>query len=188
MARPLSYDRATVLEQAMQLFWRKGYERTSIRDLVDGTGLNPGSLYDGFGDKRAMFLAALEHYCDAVVSAAMAGLRNTRPGAAAVRGFFQALVDASDRERWGLGCLLVNTSVDASQIDADISDAVADRLSAIEAALHDAVARGQADGSIDARQPAEAVAAFLMTLLTGIRLGARSGFAGRDRIGSVVQV
>jgi len=172
----------------MQLFWRKGYERTSIRDLVDGTGLNPGSLYDGFGDKRAMFLAALENYCADVVSTAVAGLRETQPGAAAIYGFFHALVEACDDERWCLGCLLVNTSVDASQIDADIFDAVTDRLEAIEAALLAAVARGQADGSITAPQPADAIAAFLMTLLTGIRVGARAGSADRQRVRRVIEV
>jgi TetR/AcrR family transcriptional repressor of nem operon len=59
MARPKSFDREEVLESAMAVFWRKGYAATSIRDLVEATGLNPGSLYDTFDDKHSLFLESV---------------------------------------------------------------------------------------------------------------------------------
>ena len=59
MARHKEFDKEAVLEQAMLLFWRQGYEATSIRDLIEVTGISSSSLYESFGDKRAIYLAAL---------------------------------------------------------------------------------------------------------------------------------
>ncbi|MDH3970432.1 MAG: TetR/AcrR family transcriptional regulator, partial [Rhodospirillales bacterium] len=68
MARPKSFDREEVLERAMAVFWRKGYAATSVRDLVEATGLNPGSLYDTFDDKHGLFLESVTLYRRTVVA------------------------------------------------------------------------------------------------------------------------
>ena len=64
MARPKQFDRDEALERAMAVFWRRGYEGTSVRDLVEHMGINRGSLYDTFGDKRTLFLAAVDRYLE----------------------------------------------------------------------------------------------------------------------------
>ena len=80
MPRPCEYDRETVVEQATALFWEQGYGKTSIGDLVDATGLQPGSLYAAFGNKKGLFLAVIEHYNQAFI-AKIRALRE-EPGAA----------------------------------------------------------------------------------------------------------
>ena len=67
MARHKEFEREVVLEKAMATFWRYGYEGTSVQTLVENMGINRGSIYDTFGDKRSLFLAAIQHYNEAVV-------------------------------------------------------------------------------------------------------------------------
>ena len=64
MARPREFDEATALEAAIECFWHRGYEATSVRDLADKMGISGPSLYNAYGDKRALFAQALEHYVD----------------------------------------------------------------------------------------------------------------------------
>ena len=71
MAGVKQFDRYEVLDRAMAAFWTRGYEATSIDDLVEATGINRGSLYGTFGDKRRLFLMALDRYWDTVVNAMM---------------------------------------------------------------------------------------------------------------------
>jgi AcrR family transcriptional regulator len=80
MARPKTFDPSVALEQAMEVFWLKGYEATSMQDLVVAMGINRASLYATFEDKRQLFLAAIAHYDDTVVRPAIAPLE--APGAA----------------------------------------------------------------------------------------------------------
>ena len=80
MARTKTFDPSVALEQAMAVFWLKGYEATSMQDLVEAMGINRASLYATFGDKRQLFLAAIAHYDATVVRPAMAPLE--APGAA----------------------------------------------------------------------------------------------------------
>ena len=69
MARPREFDEATVLDAAMQCFWAHGYEATSVKDLIERTGLTAASLYNVYGDKRAMFRTALDHYIEKSIGA-----------------------------------------------------------------------------------------------------------------------
>ena len=64
MARPREFDDSVVLDAAVERFWNRGYEATSVRDLIEATGLTGASLYNAFGDKRALFRAALAHYAE----------------------------------------------------------------------------------------------------------------------------
>src|SRR5688500_18902266 len=75
MARHKEFDKAEVLEKAMLLFWRQGYEATSVRDLIEATGISSSSLYESFGDKRALYLAALRLYCQGEAASFQAMIR-----------------------------------------------------------------------------------------------------------------
>ena len=74
LGRPKEFDRKEALESAMEVFWAKGFEGTSVCDLLDGMGINRGSMYDTFGDKRALFLAAIDHYRQEVAGQLVEGL------------------------------------------------------------------------------------------------------------------
>ena len=95
MARPKEFERDVVLDRAMQVFWSSGYEATSIQHLVDRMGIQRGSLYATFGDKRALFFAAIDHY-DRVVTAKLLAVLE-EPGSG--EGRHPALLPAQDRVR-----------------------------------------------------------------------------------------
>ena len=101
MARPREFDEATALEAAIECFWHRGYEATSVRDLADKMGISGPSLYNAYGDKRALFAQALEHYVDNSARALIKRLEASLPPKQAVRRFIEEIIDRSvnDRER-----------------------------------------------------------------------------------------
>ncbi|MDX1606918.1 MAG: helix-turn-helix domain-containing protein, partial [Candidatus Competibacterales bacterium] len=117
MARTKAFDRTEVLERAMTLFWRQGYEATSIQDLVAHTGVNRASLYATYGDKRTLFGAALAHYRDVVSARRMRQLTEPGAGKAAIRRFFRELIEYSLGEGHPLGCLLANSAIELAPHD-----------------------------------------------------------------------
>jgi len=112
MALPKAFDRDDVLDKATQVFWLKGYEATSIQDLVEATGINRGSLYNTFTDKAGLFGAVLGRYTDRSSARALVANAEAGPPRATIEAFFADLVDigAADPER--RGCLLTNTAVE----------------------------------------------------------------------------
>src|ERR1700722_299427 len=104
MAGVKQFDRDEVLERAMVVFWRNGFQATSIQDLVEATGVNRGSLYPTFGDKRGLFLAVLKHYSERFGKPMMAQLNDPDPRKA-IEGMFEAIIRRASDPRWPRGCL-----------------------------------------------------------------------------------
>ncbi len=171
MARRKEFDQEQALEQAMQTFWLKGYEATSIQDLVQQMGINRGSLYDTFGDKRSLFLSAIEFYDERIVSAVLQGLVE-QPGSpkAAVRDFLRAFVGRAQTDPRGRGCLITNSAVELSPHDPQIKARVAANLNRIESALYQPLRRAQQQGEISAGKDPKALARFLLNTLQGLRV------------------
>src|SRR5215472_1215892 len=94
MARPREFDEQFVLNAVMQCFWNRGYEATSVKDLVDKTGIIAASLYNAFGDKRALFRAALDQYIESSVGARIRHCETLAPREA-IAGFFQDILNRS---------------------------------------------------------------------------------------------
>jgi TetR/AcrR family transcriptional repressor of nem operon len=155
MGRPKGYDRETVLLAARDLFWEQGYERTSIADLEERTGLNRSSLYTEFGSKRRLFEDALQCYADRVIANLLADLGDDdMAGLDAIAGLFRRLGEMfrCDSALWTRGCLMVNTIAEMAAQDQRIrahAAAYRDRLqTSFGAALARAAARGDADSSL----------------------------------------
>ena len=94
MARPRQFDEEQVREALMNVFWDKGYEATSMQDLVAATGLLKGSLYGAFGDKRALYLIALNHYDRTRIQAGVDMLAGQGTGQEKVKQLFDSVIDA----------------------------------------------------------------------------------------------
>jgi TetR/AcrR family transcriptional regulator, transcriptional repressor for nem operon len=175
MGRPKGYDRETVLLAARDLFWEQGYERTSIADLEERTGLNRSSFYTEFGSKRRLFEAALQCYANRVIANLLAGLGDDHTaGLAAIAALFRHLGEMfrCDTALWTRGCLMVNTIAEMTTQDQRIgahAAAYRDRLlKSFGAALARAAAQGDADSSlVDSRSH------LLAAALIGIWLAAR---------------
>ena len=170
MGRPREFDEAQVLDQAMTVFWRQGYAATSVKDLVRETGLNPGSLYEAFGDKHELFLSAINHYRTSVVRRRLEDMERPGPGRDRIAGFFNDLVRFSTGEGRLMGCLMTNSAVELAPHDRDVAVLVAANLAEMERTFRRLVERGQQDGSIANRDPAADIARYLTVGVQGLRV------------------
>lgn len=174
MGRPREFDETEVLEAAMRCFWAQGYEATSVRDLAGQMSITGASLYNAFGDKRALYRRALDHYVHQTVRERVGRLEAGLPPLGAIRAFFGEIVERSANDPHHRGCMLVNAALEAGLHDVDLRRAVADELKFIAAFFRRCVSAGQQDESIASSQPAEALAQLLLSVLLGIRVLART--------------
>jgi TetR/AcrR family transcriptional regulator, transcriptional repressor for nem operon len=161
------FDRSAVLERAMTAFWTRGYEATSIDDLVAATGINRGSLYGTFGDKQGLFLAALDHYWHTVVTAMMAALSDPDPRRA-IEGMFEALIQRTSDPRFPRGCLITNTSLECPSCGDDIARKITERLGQQETAIYHVLRKAQTEGALSVAHDARALARFFVGVAWGI--------------------
>lgn len=174
MARPREFDETAVLDAAVQCFWARGYEATSVRDLAAGMGLTSASLYNAFGDKRSLFQRALDHYLDQTVRERIARLEGSLPPREAIAAFLDEIVERSMSDRQRRGCMLVNSALEVAPHDPEFRRVVANELTQIEAFFRRCVQAGQRSGEINAAQDAEDLARLLLGVLLGIRVLART--------------
>jgi TetR/AcrR family transcriptional repressor of nem operon len=110
VGRPQAFDRDVVLDRAMRVFWSRGYEAASIEHLVTRMGIQRGSLYQTFGDKRALFFAAIERYDRVVTAKLLASLDEPASGRAAIRSFYALKLEAALASGRPRGCLVTNAA------------------------------------------------------------------------------
>jgi TetR/AcrR family transcriptional repressor of nem operon len=172
MARPREFDEEAVLDAAVECFWSQGYEATSVKDLMERTGLTAASLYNAYGDKRAMFRIALDHYIERSI-----GVRIQRceglPPRDAIRSFFDDILRRSLTDREHKGCMVVNSALELAPHDAEFREIIAEALKRIESFFLACVKKGQADRTIGSSQPAAGLARHLLGVLMGVRVLAR---------------
>ena len=172
MARPREFEEGAVLDAAVLCFWAQGYEMTSVKDLVAHTGIAAASLYNAFGDKRAIYQKALDHYVEGSVAERIRRCEKLPPREA-IETFFDDILKRSLGDRDNKGCMLVNAALDVAAHDREFRKVVADVLIRIEAFFLKCVKAGQADRTITRALPAEALAQHLLCVLMGIRVLAR---------------
>src|SRR5262249_46346007 len=149
MSRAREFDDDAVLDRAGELFWRLGYDVASVQDLESATGLGRGSLYNAFGDKEGLFLAALDRYVDKYGAAPFKHLSG-RDVAAGMRRMLDAIIARMSDPANPRGCLLANTSLALGTGSRRIDDRVASKLRAIEVVLEEAIGRARDAGRIPA--------------------------------------
>lgn len=172
LARPREFDESAVLDAVVLCFWAEGYEATSVKDLVARTGLTAASLYNAFGDKRALYQKALNHYVEAGISDRIRRCE-VLPPLAAIEAFFDEILARSFEDRDCKGCMLVNAALDVAPRDPEFRAAVAMVLSRIETFFLRCVEVGQANGTISRSETAAMLAQHLLGILMGIRVLAR---------------
>ncbi|HTV96898.1 MAG TPA: TetR/AcrR family transcriptional regulator [Steroidobacteraceae bacterium] len=172
MARPREFDEGLVLAAAAQCFWNRGYEATSVKDLVEKTGITAASLYNAFGDKRKLFRAALDHYVEGSVGERIRRCA-TLPARRAIETFFQDVLNRSLSDRDHKGCLLVNSALEIAPHDPQFRQIIAGVLRRTERFFLKCVKAGQADGTITRSVSAQNLAHHLLAVLMGVRVLAR---------------
>lgn len=172
MARPREFDAAQVLESAMERFWARGYELTTIKDLMESTGLTAASLYNAYGDKRALFRATLDTYIETSIGARLRR-SETLPPREALRVFFDDVLRRSLDDGDTKGCMVVNSALEIAPRDQEFRAVIVEILGRIEAFFRRCIGRGQSDGTITATRSAEDLASHLLGVLMGLRVLAR---------------
>jgi len=173
LARPREFDETAVLDAAIQCFWAKGFEATSVRDLADEMGITGASLYNAFGDKRALYRRALDQYVAGSLSERVSRLENTQPPREVIGAFFQEIIARSLSDKQRKGCMLVNSALELAPHDREFQRVVAGVLVEAEKFFRRLVQAGQKDGTISTSQPADDLARVLLGVLLGIRVLAR---------------
>jgi TetR/AcrR family transcriptional regulator, transcriptional repressor for nem operon len=175
MARPKSFDEDAVLDQAIQLFWERGYEGTSLADLETHLGLGRQSLYNSFGDKHALFLKALERYRRTFGVAATAQLNAPEAGLEAIRGFFECGLTSLASGKGSRGCLMTNTITELGSDDADALLRCNHSREELERAFRRALSQAKKQGELPRRLDVEATATLLVIQHYGLTVLAKTG-------------
>lgn len=169
-----NFDAGETLEKAMQAFWARGYSATSIQDLVDCTGVNRASLYATYGDKRAMFLAALRLYNKDFRRARLNALEQQLGPREALEKLFQDFIERSQTDKSSRGCFLANTALELAAHDAEIRHVVAESQAEIEAFFRRILTNGRAQGVFRAEINPAVAARSLLTSVLGFLVLLRS--------------
>lgn len=170
MARPREFDEQQVIEKLMTVFWEQGYESTTMQDLVAASGLLKGSLYGAFGDKQAIYLAALEHYNRTRIHAQIEILNGEGSVRQKVARLFDNVIETTRRGLYAGGCLLCNASLEKAVSDPPVKNEVKTTIRRLKVAIVDALKR---EGVNEDR--AASLAAFIVSAYFGTRILAKGG-------------
>ncbi|MEL6985153.1 MAG: TetR/AcrR family transcriptional regulator, partial [Actinomycetota bacterium] len=162
------YDRTELLDRAIELFRRQGFNGTSTAELVDELGVNRKSMYAEFGSKQELFEAALDRYAIHHLTNVLGPVEAPEAGLAEIRAAFDSYASASDGWAQGRGCLLCNTAVEAGSLDAGARQRVAAYLARLTAAFRHALANGQERGEVPSETDLDDLAAYFTTALIGV--------------------
>lgn len=187
MARPRAFDEDMVLDRALNLFWHRGYEATSMQNLVDALGINRASLYDSFGDKYQLYRLVLDRYQRHNQTFIQELFGGERPASQLLRELFDRAITESVNDCDCRGCFMINSAVELAPHDASIAQLVVDNQTAFVSCFRELIERGQRESDIKTARSADELALFLFNTYTGLKL---MGKSNTNRIGleSVVSV
>jgi len=169
MARQKEFDHGDVVNKAVDVFWSKGYEATSIQDLVDAMGINRGSIYATFGDKAGLFEAALDHYLPATLAQRVIDNAQSGDPRQTLEAFFYELVNNSAAPGGRRGCLITNTLNELCANNDKLAIVLGSRLRAFEDAFETLIRRGQETGDFAPWKESRPLARSLIATVQGIQ-------------------
>lgn len=183
MARTKEFDPDAALQSALELFWRRGYEATSMADLVEHLGIGRASMYATFGNKRELYLKALDRYNEHRDPGLLRELSQPGPALPAVRTVVRRFAaEASVGDQRLNGCFVTNTAAELGAHDPVAARKVEASWTQIETLLHSALTRAQAQGELPADRDPRTLARMLLVLMQGLRVvGKASQDPGRVR-------
>ena len=170
MARPREFDETMVIENLMNVFWDKGYEATTMQDLVKASGLLKGSLYGAFGDKQALYMTALKHYNRTRIQACIDILNGEGGARQKVARLFDNVIESTKRGLFAGGCLLCNASLEKAVSDREVKNEIKTTIRRLKVALMDAIKMAGVK-----EDQAASLAAFIVSAYFGTRVLAKAG-------------
>lgn len=190
VGRPKEFEHDVALERAMEVFWTRGYQATSVQDLLDGMKINRGSMYDTFGDKHALFLNAVEHYGQTIMQKVCCTLE--APGSP--MGNLHKLIGMWSQMACGdancgpcRGCLVCNTAVELAPHDPQVAKMIRSMLHKLEKTLQQTLQRARDCGELSTRSNPRALARFLTNTVQGLVVMGKAN-VGKATIKDIVEV
>jgi TetR/AcrR family transcriptional repressor of nem operon len=180
VGRPRQFDVDEALDAAMEAFWAKGYEATSLTDLVSATGLHKGSLYKAFGDKHSLFVRALKRYLQSMRRAKDDVLADAESPIDGIRAVMHAMVEFLDDSPSPMGCMAINSLIELAPHDSEVKALMLDHLGRMRSSLCEVVEQAQTSGQLSGSRPPELVTAMLMTMLAGLGTTIKTGIGKTD--------
>jgi TetR/AcrR family transcriptional repressor of nem operon len=174
MARYRDFDADQALDAAVDLFWRRGYEATSMSDLVEHLGVCRASLYATFGSKHDLYLRALDRYVESRDPDIVEALAQPGPVLPAVRAIVERYAADARQTEQPRGCLIVNAAAELLPDDASTARRVESSWHTLEVAYTSALTRARAQGELPPRKDPRALARFLLVFTQGLRVLGRS--------------
>jgi TetR/AcrR family transcriptional repressor of nem operon len=178
MARPREFELDDTLDRAMQAFWAKGFEATSLDDLCAATGLGRSSLYAAFGDKQGLYLDVLARYEAAAVSRIDAAISGSASPRAGIVAFVHKIVDDIVAGPGRRGCFIGNCAAELARQDKVVASRVRESMARVQNTFRDVLLQAKGAGQLGKNADVDALAAFLMSGIQGLRL---VGKANPDR-------
>ena len=174
MPARIEFDYGRAVDRATQLFWRRGYRDTSLRDLLTAMGIGEGSFYNTFKSKRLLYLECLKHYNETVSRRRLDALMGPASAKAGIRAFFQFLLDEFDNPKIPSLCMLAGSVSSEVLRERELAPTVMRDMQAFGSAfkerLEAAKKSGELPGDYDAEQAANVIMTFLMGLFRMIRV------------------
>lgn len=178
MARPREFDKAHVMKKVEEVFWEKGFEATSMNDLAEAAGMQRGSLYNAFGDKRQLYLEALTHYGEREYKGEaerLRGVAEKRGASAAVHSLYETLAKKMAAGQDNHGCLVCNACGEGAARDEQVRELVQHYTGVLQAAIADSLARDTTLALTQAK--ANALADSFTATYLGFRVWTKAGFS-----------
>lgn len=176
MGRHKEFDQEKAVDQALELFWEKGYDCTSIQDLCDHLGIHRGSLYDTFGDKHGLFLACLDRFSEQADENYYYILKEDRDSPKEqLERFFSKVIDVSmNNAARGRGCLMTNTTLGPVAYVPNVASRVEAHALHSEALFFSFLMRAQKNGGLKSKNSPRELARFLAATKQGLHVMART--------------
>lgn len=176
MARPKEFNPDEAIEKAMHVFWHKGYEATSMEDLLSAMNINRGSLYATFGDKHELFLKAMDRYCTGGgIGTGISILKQPGPALPLIRRFISAMLEFGLSDPQRRGCLITNTVMELAPHEKDIARKVSGRLQMAEEAFYTLLTRAKQEGELSKGKDPRTLARVLVTMMQGTIVMIKAG-------------
>ncbi|EAZ86753.1 TetR/AcrR family transcriptional regulator [Lysinibacillus sp. FSL M8-0216] len=174
MARTREFDEGKVLEAAMQLFWEKGYEATSLSDLTSRMGIQRPSIYSTFGDKKELFEAALRRYTTSRAADIRTRLQSHVSVKQAFATFFEEVIQAEYTKDLSNGCFCINTMVELAPHDERFEILTREHQLYLAVIFQETIERGVRAGELEADTDAKSLAQALIVSLIGLTVMMKS--------------
>jgi TetR/AcrR family transcriptional repressor of nem operon len=172
MGRTKEFDEEAVLQKAMELFWKQGYEKTSMSDLVEHMGIHRKSLYDTYGDKHSLYIKAIDYYRETTSERLNCVLLHAKTASEAVKAIFEIMIHGNKQCPWG--CFIVNAATELALRDQEVKEKTEAVFTQTERLILELVQKGQESGEFSRALSADSLAEILHCTLLGVRVYTRT--------------